>query len=139
MSRNGEINARIPNGFSLIEIVVVIVVAAIILPAIIIPFVEGSREIDLPVVRGKLAFLAQEEMEKNIVPFDCSEIAAWAERDISGFPGYRSSCEIVFVSDGQFNTETDANTGYKRVSVNVSGGRGSVNLVIVKTDWAEQP
>jgi len=128
------------SGFSLVEMIMVIVIAAIVFPTLILPFIDGSRKIEVPLTRGILALLAQEEMEKNIIPLNDYEdvvAAAWAERAIDGFPEYLSTCVIYPVSDHLFNTESDVETGYSRIEVTVSKGGESTSLVVVKTNWTE--
>ena len=125
-------------GWTLIEIVVMLVVAAIIFPAIILPFVEGARNLNEPVIRGTLAFLAQGEMEKNIIPFAYDEINEWSDQPIAGFAGYESSCDIIWVAEGEFDTEDDEDTGFMRITVTVTHGAESLSLVTIKTNWTEQ-
>jgi len=128
---NCEQNKR---GYSLIEIVAVIVVAAIILPALILPFVEGVRGLDIPVVRGNLAFLAQEEMEKKVACFSYQSVVdggGWADSVFPApFATYSSSCSIANASFGPVVTDVVQIT----VTVNHTDGQ-SLSLVTVKTDW----
>ncbi|MDP8234834.1 MAG: hypothetical protein P9M08_00470 [Candidatus Erginobacter occultus] len=112
------------SGFTLIEIIALMVVAAIILPAIILPFVVGVQDFHLPVIRGTLAFLAQEEMETEIISRDYDEINSWTATGIPGFPGYSSSCVV-----------NEVETGRSEVTLTVSRGGESVTLVTIRTDW----
>ncbi len=111
-------------GFTLIEIIALLVVAAIVLPAIILPFVVGVKDFHLPVIRGTLAFLAQEEMETKVISQDYDEINTWSATAISGFPGYSSSCVV-----------NEVETGRKEVTLTVSQGEESITLVTIRTDW----
>lgn len=111
-------------GFTLVEIVVLLIVAAIILPALILPFVEGVRDFNQPVVQGTLAFLAQEEMESKIICQDYDDISPWSSTEIDGFPGYSSSCTVEVIE-----------TGTKRIIVTVTEGGQSIELETIKTDW----
>ena len=118
-------------GYSLVEVVVVLVVAAIILPALILPFVEGVRELDIPVVRGNLAFLAQEEMEKKVACFSYQSVSAWSTTAFPvPFADYSSSCSVASASFGPVVTDVVQIT----VTVNHTDGQ-SLSLVTVKTDW----
>jgi len=117
-------------GFTLVEIVTVIVVMAIIVPAIILPFVEASREMQQPVTLGTLAFLAQGEMEEKVIAFNYQSVSEWTATAIPGFSGYQSSCTIN--STATFGEVTQ---GVKVVTVTVSKGGLSLDLVTVKTDW----
>jgi len=129
---NCEQNKR---GYSLIEIVVVIVVAAIILPALILPFVEGVRGLDIPVVRGNLAFLAQEEMEKKVACFSYQSVVdggGWADFVFpTPFATYSSSCRII--ANAPFGPVV---TDVAQITITVNHTNGqSLSLVTVKTDW----
>ena len=133
---------RDESGFTLIEIIVVVAVAAIILPAILLPFVEGIRDLEKPVIRGTLAFLAQEEMERNIIPLgdldgEYDTITGWAGGAISGFPGYYSSATVSFVTLTDLDTPVGYDTGYKRIEITITHGADSFSLVTVKTDYAD--
>ncbi|MEA1928190.1 MAG: hypothetical protein U9N73_08270 [Candidatus Auribacterota bacterium] len=122
------------HGWSLIEIVAVILVAAIILPALILPFVEGVRGLDIPVISGNLAFLAQEEMEKNVVCFNYQSVVNWGGWTDSAFPApfatYSSSCSIANTSFGPVVTDVALIT----VTVTHDDGQ-SLSLITVKTNW----
>ncbi len=54
---NSVLFPRKSTGFTLVEIVVLLLVAAIILPALILPFSEGTRKLELPVIMNTLSFL----------------------------------------------------------------------------------
>ncbi len=112
------------DGFTLIEIIALLVVAAIILPAIILPFVVGVKDFHLPVIRGTMAFLAQEEMETKVISQDYDNISPWSATAISGFPGYTSSCEV-----------SEVGTGRKKVTLTLNQGEESITLITIKTDW----
>lgn len=127
----------------MIEIVVVLVVAAIVLPAIILPFVEGIRNLEKPVIRGTMSFLAQEEMEKRIISFgnhsgEYDSISGWGTTEISGFPDYSSTGTVDFVALNDLNTPVVPDTGYKRITVTVSHGPDSLSLITVKTNFADR-
>lgn len=127
------------SGFTLIEITVVILVAAIILPALILPFVEGVQRLNLPMVLTTLSFLAQEEMEKNIICLDYDAIAEWTDSPLDGFPGYTSTC--IFDDTVDFGEVVD---GVRLITVIVTYNdpeldpNPSLSLVTVKTDWAPE-
>lgn len=92
-------------GYSLIEVVVLIVVAAIVLPAIIIPFTEGTRDMDKPNKLATMAFLGQGQMEKNTF---CAftQIQSWSTFSIQSLDDYSSTGVVKFVEEGNFTTET---------------------------------
>ena len=118
-------------GWSLIEIVAVILVAAIILPALIIPFAEGVRGLDIPVISGNLSFLAQEEMEKKIVCFSYQSVSGWTDSTFPApFATYSSTCDIASASFGPVVSDV------VQITVTVTHDDGqSLSLVTVKTNW----
>ncbi len=133
---NSVLFPRKSTGFTLVEIVVLLLVAAIILPALILPFSEGTRKLELPVIMNTLSFLAQEEMEKNIICLDYDTVASWPSTAITGFPGYTSECAI----DGTA-TFGEVIEGVKLITVTVTYSYPeldpdpSLQLVTVKTKW----
>ncbi len=112
-------------GFTLIEILAILVVAAIVLPAILLPLTEGIRDLDRPARLVTLTFLAQEVMETEIVPADYVQIVSRGETPIDGFPGYTSSWTV----------SEDPGAGVKEITVTVARDGESIDLVTVKTDW----
>ena len=131
---NSKHNER---GWSLIEMVTVILVAAIILPALILPFTEGVRGLDIPIISGTLAFLAQEEMEKKVVCFNYHSVVAtggWTDTAFSApFASYSSSGSIVAASFA------DVGTDVHQITVTVTHDSGQAfSLVTVKTNWENE-
>lgn len=118
-------------GWTLIEIMVMLVVAAIILPPLIFPFIEGVRGLDIPVISGTLVLLAQEEMEKKVVCFSYHSVNGWTSTAFSDpFADYSSFCSSTSVT---FGVVTE---GLKHVTVTVTHTDGqSLTLVTVKSDW----
>ena len=107
-------------GFTLIEIIVLIVMAGILLPAIIVPFVAGVRGSGKPEKATTAMYLAHQKMEE-LMKFDYGQAAlnptaltAYANADISG---YQWQWEIVYV-DNNFNA-SGSDMGYKRILVRV--------------------
>jgi type II secretory pathway pseudopilin PulG len=114
-------------GFTLIEIIILIVMAGILLPAIIVPFVTAVKGSAKPEMATTAMFLAQEKMEeftKNEYlesPLDPISLTSYA--DIAGFSGYQWQWEILYV-DSYFNVVGDGiqpsnHRGYKRILVRV--------------------
>ncbi|MFH1039072.1 MAG: hypothetical protein V1789_10450 [PVC group bacterium] len=122
-------------GWTLIEIVVILIVAAIILPALIFPFIEGVRGLNMPVISGTLALLAQEEMEKKVVCLSYELVNGWASTPFSApFGDYSSTCNID--PNASFGT---INEGLMEITVTVTHIDGqTLSLVTVKSDWELQ-
>ena len=111
-------NLKQSAGFTLIEIVIFLLVAAIILPAIILPFTEGTRMLNLPTEAATMAFLAQEELERNKA-LDFHDIVSWSEQPLEGFSNYFSEGYYFFVDPADFVTSTEVMI-WKRLEVTIS-------------------
>ena len=121
---NSEI--RIPNwggnkGFTLIEIIILIVMAGILLPTIVAPFVTGVKGSGKPEMVNAAMYLAHQKMEEFIKfdygktpELDPTALTAYANADLSG---YQWQWEIILV-DNNFNTSA-TDVGYKRILVRV--------------------
>jgi len=109
-------------GFTLIEIIVVIVMAGILLPAIVVPFVTGVRGSGKPEKVATAMYLAHQRMEE-LMKFDYGNAAlnptaltAYAPAPISG---YQWQWEIMYVDSDFANPDLVTNRGYKRIFVRV--------------------
>lgn len=107
-------------GFTLIEIIVLIVMAGILLPAIIVPFATGVKGSGKPEMVTTAMYLAHQKMEE-FMKFDYSNAAltpvsltSYVNSDITT---YQWQWEIVYV-DNNFNT-SGSDVGYKRILVRV--------------------
>ena len=107
-------------GFTLIEIIVVIIMAAILLPAIIVPFATGVQKGRKPEMVNTAMYLAHQKMEE-FMKFNYRNAALnpigltpYVNADIST---YQWQWEIVYV-DSNFNTSA-TDVGYKRILVRV--------------------
>ena len=122
--RNSEL--RTPNsellvknkGFTLIEIIILIVMAGVLLPVIIVPFVTGVKSRGKPEMATKAMYLAHQKMEE-FTKFQYTDptlnpIALTAYAAIPGNSGYEWQWEIALV-DNNFNASADV--GYKRILV----------------------
>jgi general secretion pathway protein I len=114
-------------GFTLIEIIILIVLAGILLPTIIVPFVSAVKGSGKPEMATTAMYLAQEKMEEFTIneylesPLDPISLTSYA--NIAGFSGYQWQWEILFV-DSYFNVVGDGiqpsnHRGYKRILVRV--------------------
>ncbi len=111
-------------GFTLIEIIVLIVLAGIIISVIIVPFATGIRGSGKPEMVTKAMYFAHQRMEE-LMKYNYSNgaltpagIVAFATGD-ANYPGEN---EIVYV-DSNFTTSGDV--GYKRIRVRVTDPEGS--------------
>jgi len=115
---------RNPNskGFTLIEIIVLIVMAGILLPAIIVPFATGVRGSGKPEMATIAMYLGHQKMEE-FMKFDYSNAAlnpvgltSYVNADISN---YQWQWEIMYVDSDFANPDLVTNRGYKRILVRV--------------------
>jgi len=117
---NSKSAFRNPNskGFTLIEIIVLIVMAGILLPAIVVPFATGVKKSGKPEKVTTAMYLAHQKMEEFMkfnygnAALNPTALTPYANADISN---YQWQWEIVYV-DNNFNT-SGSDVGYKRILV----------------------
>jgi len=115
-------------GFTLIEIIVVIVIAGILLPVIIVPFVSGVKGSGKPEMVTTAMYLAQQRMEE-LMKFDYSKSpeldpTALTAYTPTGISGYQWQWQRLYV-DSNFTIVGDGiqstnDRGYKKILVRVS-------------------
>ena len=114
-------------GFTLIEIIVLIVMAGILLPAIIVPFATGVKNSGKPEVTTTAMYLAHQKMEE-FMKYNYSKAVlaprtlAWHGDMDPNFPNYQWADEVLYVPSNDINAAGSASppdTGYKRVLVRV--------------------
>ena len=124
-------------GFTLIEIIVMIVMAGIILPAIIIPFVTGVRGSGKPELVTTAMYLAHQRMEelmKYEYGYGALATTVGFVAFPTGVPNYSGQNEIVYV-DNNFSTPS-GDVGYKRIIVRVTDPDGDTyNVYSVVTNF----
>ena len=108
-------------GFTLIEIIILIVMAGILLPVIIVPFVTGVKSSGKPEMATKAMYLEHQRMEE-FTKFQYTDptlnpIALTAYAAIPGNSGYEWQWEIALV-DNNFSA-SGSDVGYKRILVRV--------------------
>lgn len=107
-------------GFTLIEIIVLIVMAGILLPAIVVPFATGVKQSKKPETVTTAMYLGHQKMEEFMkfnygnAALNPTALTAYANTDMSG---YQWQWEIIYV-DNNFNT-SGSDVGYKRILVRV--------------------
>jgi len=131
-------------GFTLIEIIVMIVLAGVILLLIVTPFitsVKGSGKSEMVNTAMYLAHQRMEEMMKfdygKTPELDPTALTSWQNAPITG---YQWRWERLYV-DNNFNVVGDGiqatnNRGYKRMRVLVSDSEGTTyEICSVVTDF----
>ena len=124
--RNFNSAFRIPHsafrngGFTLIEIIVMIVIAGILLPVIVAPFLASVKDSGKPEVVTTAMYLAHYKMEefmKYVYLNAALNPVALTPYANTGVTGYDWQWEIVLV-DNNFNA-SGTDVGYKRILVRV--------------------
>jgi len=117
-------------GFSLIEILILIVMAGILLPAIIVPFVTGVKGSGKPEMATTAMYLAHYKMEEftkfkycKTTELDPTALTFYAS--ITGFSGYQWQWSIYYVDSNLANPVLTPNSGYKRIIVRVKDPQGN--------------
>jgi type II secretory pathway pseudopilin PulG len=112
-------------GFTLIEIIILVVLAGIIIPVIVVPFATGIRGSGKPEMVTRSMYFAHQRMEE-LMKYNYSNgaltpagVVAFATGDVN-YPGEN---EIVYV-DSNFSTPS-GNVGYKRIRVRVTDPEAS--------------
>jgi Tfp pilus assembly protein PilE len=127
-------------GFTLIEIIILIVIAGIILPAIIVPFVTGVKDSGKPEMATTAMYLAHYKMEEfmkyNYCNAALNTTALTPYAAITGFSGYQWQWSIYYVDSNFQNGDLVTDRGYKRILVRVSDPMLSIyEIYSVVTRW----
>ena len=125
-------------GFTLIEVVLIIVMVSIFMASIMLPFISSLRESDLPEVVSIAYFLAQEELETlTVIEYDSldSQDTAGAARAVSGYADYTREVEVANV-DEDFNPSA-SDVGYKQITVKVFHSKfpDGISVETLRTDF----
>ena len=113
-------------GFTLIEIIILIVMAGILLPAIIVPFATAVKGSKKPEMVTTAMYLAHQRMEE-LMKFDYGKTPELDPTDFVAFPtgvaNYPGENEIHYVNNN-FTVVGDGiqptnDMGYKRIIVRV--------------------
>jgi Tfp pilus assembly protein PilE len=109
-------------GFTLVEIIILIVMAGILLPAIIVPFVAGVKASGKPEMVNTAMYLGHQKMEEFMKyqygnsALNPTALTSYAGTGISGFDW---QWEIYYVDSNFSNPDLVTNRGYKRILVRV--------------------
>jgi type II secretory pathway pseudopilin PulG len=124
-------------GFTLIEIIVLIVLAGIIIPVIVVPFATGIRGSGKPEVVATAMYLAHQKMEE-LTKFDYSRAPELSPGTYTlpapPISGYTWQWVISYVNNSFSASGSDV--GYKMIRVSVTDPQGSTyNVYSVVTDF----
>ncbi len=107
-------------GFTLIEVIILIILAGILLPAIIVPFIAGIKGSGAPEMATKAMYLAQQKLEEFLQyaydqpPLQPIALTPYTPAEL---PDYRWQWSIALVNNN-FNS-VGVDMGYKRILVRV--------------------
>jgi type II secretory pathway pseudopilin PulG len=124
-------------GFTLIEIIVLIVLAGIIIPVIVVPFATGIRGSGKPEMATTAMYLAHQKMEE-LTKFDYSQAPDLTPGTYTlpapPISGYTWQWVISYV-DNNFNA-SGSDVGYKMIRVTVTDPQSSTyNVYSVVTNF----
>ena len=132
---NSELSVR-NRGFTLIEIIVLIIMAGILIPAIIVPFVTGVRGSGKPEVVAKAMYFAHQRMEE-LMKYDYCNAALNVTGSVAfttgGEPNYTGLNSIAYV-DATFAPSVP-DVGYKMITVTVSDQASTYTVYSVVTNF----
>jgi type II secretory pathway pseudopilin PulG len=114
-------------GFTLIEIIVLIVMAGIIIPVIIVPFATGIRGSTKPEMVTRAMYYAHQRME-GLMKYNYCNAAlnvtgGFVAFTTGGEPNYTGQNNIAYV-DNTF-AASGSDVGYKMIQVTVTDPQGS--------------
>jgi type II secretory pathway pseudopilin PulG len=126
-------------GFTLIEIIVLIVMAGIIIPVIVVPFATGIRGSGKPEVVATAIYLAHQKMEE-LMKFDYSRAPDLTPGTYTmpapPTPGYTWQWVISYVNNSFGASGSDV--GYKMIRVTVTDPQSSTyDVYSVVTDFPD--
>ena len=115
----GRINKK---GFTLIEIIILIVMAGILLPAIIVPFVTAVKASGKPEMVNTAMYLGHQKTEEFMKfqygnsTLNPTSLTSYVNAGISG---YDWQWEIYYVDSNFSNPDLVTDRGYKRILVRI--------------------
>lgn len=135
-TKGGKVNSVNNRGFTLIEIIVLVVMAGILLPAIIVPFATGIRGSNKPEMVTTAMDLAHQKMEE-LMKYDYSRAPDLTPGTYTlpapPISGYTWQWVISYVNNNLAASGSDV--GYKMIQVTVTDPQSSTyNVYSVVTN-----
>jgi Tfp pilus assembly protein PilV len=136
--RNSKFEIRICRnaaGFTLIEVVLIIVIVSVFMAAIGIPLLSSLRESDLPEISTIAYFLGLEKLEE-LAPETTGSISAEAKAAVSGYGDYEREVDVEDVNCNDLSTPK-AGSGCRKITVTVYHAKipNGVSLVSLRTAY----
>ena len=123
------------DGFTLVEVVLIIVMVSIFMASIMLPFISSLRESDLPEVASIAYFLALEKVEE-LAPVTTGSLSAESRATVSGYGDYEREVAVSDVNCDDLST-LQAGSNCRKVTVTVYHARipDGVSLVTLRTAY----
>jgi prepilin-type N-terminal cleavage/methylation domain-containing protein len=130
-------------GFTLIEVVIIIVIVSVFMAAIGIPLLNSLRESDLPEISTIAYFLGLEKLEE-LAPQSTGSISAEAKAAVSGYGDYEREvavcdvdCDTLQTTDCNPASNPEQGSGCRKVTVTVYHSKipNGVSLVSLRTAY----
>ena len=124
------------DGFTLVEVVIIIVMVSVFMAAIALPFISSVRESDVPEIATVAYFLALEKLEE-LAPQTAGSISdETPAAAVSGFTGYTREVLVSDVDCDDLST-SDPGSGCRKVTVTVYHTKlpNGVSLVSLRTSY----
>jgi type II secretory pathway pseudopilin PulG len=136
--RNSKFEIRICRntaGFTLVEVVLIIVMVSIFMSAIMLPFIGSIRESDVPEVASIAYFLALEKLEE-LGAETTGSITAESRSAVSGYSDYEREVVVEDVKCSDLST-SQAGSGCRKITVTVYHSKipDGVTLVSLRTAY----
>jgi type II secretory pathway pseudopilin PulG len=123
------------DGFTLIEVILIIVMVSVFMAAIMLPFISSLRESDLPEIASIAYFLALEKLEE-LSAQTAGSISDEAKAAVSGYGDYEREVTVTDVACDDLST-SDPDSGCRKVLVTVYHSKipDGVSLVTLRTAY----
>ena len=122
-------------GFTLIEVIIIIVMVSVFMAAIALPLINSVRESDVPEIASTAYFLALEKLEE-LAGQTTGSITAESKGAVSGYVDYEREVAVDDVSCNDLTT-SQAGSGCRKVTVTVYHSKipNGVSLVSLRTAY----
>jgi type II secretory pathway pseudopilin PulG len=122
-------------GFTLVEVVLIIVMVSIFMAAIGLPMLNAVRESDVPEIATIAYFLGLEKLEE-LGPQTTGSISDEARAAVSGYGDYEREVVVTDVDCDDLST-SDPGSGCRKITVTVYHAKipSGVSLVSLRTAY----
>jgi hypothetical protein len=135
--------SRDAGGFTLVEVVLIIVMVSIFMASIMLPFISSLRQSDMPEIATIAYFLALERLEE-LAPITTGSIGAESRAAVSGYGDYEREvavcdvdCDTLQTTDCNPASNPEQGSGCRKVTVTVYHSRipDGVSVVGLRTAY----